>query len=201
MAKKISTEECIKRHETYPIDVWKESNNSLQRARLKMMGDHIPTGSRVLDIGCNSGYIVNITDNCECYGVDVSPTLVAKASKIINAQVAPAEKLPFEDKFFDVSVLGEILEHVFDPVLVLEEAVRVTKHLIIGSTPHERGNWGEKGMHPVGDHKFHVRCFNEYGLDQLLKTFGASVIETLFDRHNRPQMYVFRIYMKEHDGE
>ncbi len=199
MAKKISTEECIERHKTYPIDVWKESMNDLQTTRLQRLNSLIPPNVRVLDIGCNSGYIANLTKGkmCDCYGVDVSPELVKKASKKIKAQIAPAENLPFEDNFFDVSILGEILEHVFDAEVVVKEAVRVTKSLVIGSTPHERGNWGEKGMHPVEDHKFHVRCYNEHGLSEMLKKFGIPEIEVLFDRHNRPQMYIFALDVAE----
>jgi predicted SAM-dependent methyltransferase/glycosyltransferase involved in cell wall biosynthesis len=48
-----------------------------------------------------------------------------------------AERLPFDDKFFDVVCLGELLEHVPDPQLVLKEAVRVARKKVIITCPDE----------------------------------------------------------------
>lgn len=42
-----------------------------------------------------------------------------------------AHDLKFDDKSFDIAVLGEILEHVEDPVRVLQEASRVARQVII----------------------------------------------------------------------
>lgn len=199
MAKNTSFEDAVERHLEYPDLRTKNIRTAFQQTRLKRIFDLIPPGSRVLDIGCNSGYIVEMTEGCDCYGVDVSPGLVARASKHIKAQVAPAEDLPFEDKFFDVSVLGEILEHVYDPEVVIKEAVRVTKFIVIGSTPHERSNWGERGMHPVEKHRYHVRCFTNRELMLLLSKYGILEITPYFDKDKRPQMNVFRLDLAETD--
>ena len=199
MAKNTSFEDAVERHVKYPDLKTKNIETDFQQTRLKSVFKLIPPGSRVLDIGCNSGYIAEFTEGCDCYGVDVAPGLVAIASKVIKAQVAPAENLPFEDNFFDVSVLGEILEHVYDPEVVVREAVRVTKFLVLGSTPHERSNWGERGMHPVENHKYHVRCFTERELKLLLCSYGILEITPYFDKNRRPQMNVFCLDLAETD--
>jgi ubiquinone/menaquinone biosynthesis C-methylase UbiE len=125
--------------------------------------------------------------------VDLNPELVEKARKqMIDAEVGSAERLPWESEVFDLSCLGEILEHVFDPEAVLEEAVRVTGRRVIGSTPHECGNWGPKGCHPVEGHRYHVRCFTRAKLEKLLKPYGRFDIEIMFDK-KIPQMYIFRL--------
>ena len=47
-----------------------------------------------------------------------------------------ANKLEFPDKTFDIAILGEILEHVISPVMVLKEADRVAKRVLI-TVPNE----------------------------------------------------------------
>lgn len=151
-------------------------------------------GDRVLDVGCNSGYITQfLHPSCVVYGVDVSEDLVAKASAhLFDAQVAPAEHLPYGDKSMDVVLLGEILEHVYDPVAVLKEAARVARRLISGSTPHEAGKWGPNGKNPPGPHRFHVRCFVQETLEATLRSAGLREIKISTIRRDRaPQMYLF----------
>jgi ubiquinone/menaquinone biosynthesis C-methylase UbiE len=199
MAKNTNFEDAVERHVEYPDLKNKNLLTNFQQTRLKCIYGLVPSGSKVLDIGCNSGYLAEMTEGCDCYGVDVAPALIEIASKVINAQVAPAENLPFEDNFFDVSILGEILEHVYDPEAVVKEAVRVTKFLVVGSTPHERSDWGHNGQHKVVSHKYHVRCFTSQELALLLGKHGILKITPFFDKHKRPQMNVFELDLAETD--
>jgi len=48
-----------------------------------------------------------------------------------------AEDIPVEDNSFDTVVLGDILEHVKDPNIVLQEAKRITKDRIVITVPNE----------------------------------------------------------------
>ena len=90
--------------------------------------------------------------------VDVAEELVNAAKRRLRtAQVAPAESLPFLDDTFDVVILGEILEHVHDPEAVIFEAARVSRRLVVGSTPHEKSQWGPGQKKGPEQHRFHVR--------------------------------------------
>lgn len=158
------------------------------------MRDVLPS-DRVLDVGCNSGYIVQfLHPSCIAYGVDVAEDLVRMAKRHLrDARVAPAEALPFPDKSMDVVLLGEILEHVHDPVEVLREAARVARRLVAGSTPHEDGKWGPKGKKPPGPHRFHVRCFVREQLEAALREAGLVDIGiSTLSRGGVQQFYVFR---------
>jgi ubiquinone/menaquinone biosynthesis C-methylase UbiE len=157
-----------------------------------MVAGRVRGGDRFLDIGCNSGYMVELVDPaCEVHGVDVAPRLVERAQKRLkSAQVAKAEALPFENNTFDVCNLSEILEHVFDPELCMAEASRVSRRSVIGSTPHESGTWG---AHRVESHPFHVRCYTEQTLREMLEKFGRIVFFKTIDIGNEPQCYVFEI--------
>lgn len=154
----------------------------------------IVPGDTVLDVGCNSGYIVDFVPvNCEVYGVDVSEELVKRAKRRLRgAKVAPAERLPHLDKSMDVVILGEILEHVHDPVVVLREAGRVARRIVTGSTPHEAGKWGPKGSKAPEHHAFHVRCYTRATLSDTLRQAGLTSlrIDTVA-LAGVPQMYVF----------
>jgi hypothetical protein len=50
---------------------------------------------------------------------------------------AYAENVPKSDKSFDTVIYGDILEHVYDPNIVLQEGKRLTRDRIIISVPNE----------------------------------------------------------------
>lgn len=188
MAEATSEDACVERHEDYPYDVWEDSMDSIQRQRLETMFAYVQPGESLLDVGCNSGYAKQfVSKRCLVWGVDVSEDLVSKArQRLDGAEVARAESLPFRDGTFDVVALGEILEHVFDPLLVLREAARVSRRAIIGSTPTEDGAWGS---HRVPDHPFHVRCYDEATLRTDLETVATRKRYVTVKRLRH--MYVF----------
>lgn len=95
----------------------------------------IPTNSTFLDVGCGAGYAMykaKAERNCLVYGVDPDPgghgvgRFLEKFPKAeVNIQQAFAEKLPFEDEFFDVVYSSHVLEHVNDEAQALKEMKRV----------------------------------------------------------------------------
>lgn len=192
MAHATNETECVARHVDYVFDVGKTEMSDLQRRRLEAIGRHVQAGEAVLDVGCNSGYIVDfVPSSCHCFGVDVAPALVKVArTRLVGAHVARAEQLPYVDGSMDVVILGEILEHVYDPAVVLREACRVARRAVIGSTPHEAGWWGTAS---VEAHAFHVRCYDRSSLTEALRPFGDVAIEVVQSDKGRPQMYVFSV--------
>lgn len=105
---------------------------------------------RILDVGCNDGVIFNDTPHApNCHGLDLDTW---KPRYGLGFTQGDASALPFQDKEFDCVVLGEILEHVPDPVKVLKEARRVARGSVFISVPNEH-NWSEKfqPMMPLAD--------------------------------------------------
>lgn len=89
-------------------------------------------GKELLDVGCGIGTMslelkkreFNVT------GIDFSKIGVDKCvEKGIDARLFDVDKdgLAFDDKHFDVIWAGDIIEHVFDPIFLLEEIHRVLK--------------------------------------------------------------------------
>ena len=114
----------------------------------------IRSGMKVLDVGCGRGEMVFLSarQGAEAYGIDFSPAAIevatamkqdhreewAENAKFIRGN---AVNMPFENGFFDVVFLLDVVEHVSDHELnlILLEIARVLKQggkVIIHSTPN-----------------------------------------------------------------
>lgn len=95
--------------------------------------------SRVLDVGCNTGYstfeIAHLA-KCHVTGVDISPEMIVTANRrnqtdvyknLIEFKVADGMNLPFHGEIFDVTISGGSTAFIDDKVRALQEYTRVTK--------------------------------------------------------------------------
>lgn len=173
-----SKEHFVEEHLDYP-DIWPNGleNYPFARSRVVPVIYEILDGTKVLDIGCNSGEFIKYLKEkkgCDVYGVDISAKVIdlCKAKGLENVQVVDAEKLPFPDSTFDYVTLMEVLEHLHDPVKYLKEIRRVLKKTgsLIGTCPHknlERVIWD--------DHRFHHQYYDEKGIRAHLGEVFESV--------------------------
>lgn len=91
-----------------------------------------PAGKKLLDIGCGMGVIAKELEKkgFEVCGMDMSSVAVGRAKENgINAIVHDVDEggIPFENDQYDVVWAGDVVEHVFDPINLLEEMQRVVK--------------------------------------------------------------------------
>jgi len=104
----------------------------------------IKSNKKVLDIGCSSGYLAEKLNkkNCRVFGIEIDKKAAKKAKKycqkVINVDVEQIVKLPFPNKFFDIIICSDILEHLRRPDLVLIKIKKYLKDngLIIASIPN-----------------------------------------------------------------
>lgn len=95
----------------------------------------------VLDIGCGDGLFMSLLrdrKDIKAVGVDISTKAVqACVAQGLQAEViASADTLPFPDASFEYVVMLDILEHVYDPVVLLAEAQRVSRKYVIVGVPN-----------------------------------------------------------------
>lgn len=84
----------------------------------------------VLDAGCRLGVLSYFLSELDysVTGVDIVPEFINEARKNeINAIEGNLSSLPFDDDSFDSVFCREVIEHVVDPVIVLNEFIRVTR--------------------------------------------------------------------------
>jgi ubiquinone/menaquinone biosynthesis C-methylase UbiE len=100
---------------------------------------------RVLDVGCGTGYGSRILHdaNNKVRGIDVSQNAINYAESNYPGPeyiCCSAEKLPFEDGYFDAVTAFEVIEHVSNPYDTLSEIYRVLKRggSLFISTPNPR---------------------------------------------------------------
>jgi 2-polyprenyl-6-hydroxyphenyl methylase / 3-demethylubiquinone-9 3-methyltransferase len=117
---------------------WLRTMHNLVPPRLKYF-DRIVNdwrGMSVLDLGCGGGFMAEAMARrgAKVIGIDPSAPAIeaarehAEASGLdIDYRVAYGEHLPFPDRSLDCVVVVDVLEHVADPALVLDEVRRVLK--------------------------------------------------------------------------
>lgn len=115
--------------------------------RLNLMGD--VNGKKTLEIGCGGGQntIALARWGAQSFGVDptgaqieYARSLAEKCSVNATFEVAPAETLPFQDKYFDIAFSSFAFDYVADMEKAFAEAYRVLKKggifIFCGSHPY-----------------------------------------------------------------
>jgi 2-polyprenyl-3-methyl-5-hydroxy-6-metoxy-1,4-benzoquinol methylase len=81
-------------------------------------GFSLGKGVRILDLGCGNGEKVSryLTSGADCYGVEINEKAVESArSKGVKAYCGLLSEQNFDEKFFDVIIMDNVLEHIMDP--------------------------------------------------------------------------------------
>jgi SAM-dependent methyltransferase len=172
--------EILENYREYP-DTQPQGFEPFHASTVEPMFCEIPEGSRVLDVGCNSGEFLKLLRDgkrCDSVGVDVSDSVLEIAKgKGLNVMKADAENLPFPDASFDVVILREVLVHLLDPVKALREIARVLKPsgFLLGSAPHanlERMVWDDKRLH----HRYYDEKTVLADLDQVFEKTHLRIL-------------------------
>ena len=100
--------------------------------------------SRLLDVGFGAGSFLEAAqrNNWQAFGVEVSQSAVDHVrERGFEVFCGELQKAAYPDDYFDVVILSEVLEHVPDPMALLEASVRVLRPggLLWATTPHGRG--------------------------------------------------------------
>lgn len=150
--------------------------------------------TKILDVGCAGGYMTNkvaeVFPKAEIFGIDPYPAAIAYAKSRfpqINFQTADAHKLPFEKDIFDLIICYETIEHVIDPLKILEEMKRVIKKDGMVIVAMDSGNllfktvwwWWEKTFGKVWQNA-HLHPFHHQYLGQIIKQAGFKVTRKHF---------------------
>ena len=96
---------------------------------VKLFEDQLPEKSRILDLGGGWGFYADPLGKRghQSLVLDVVKPGYQKAPVVLY----DGDRIPFEDKSFDVTILITMLHHVPDPGKLLQEVCRVTRSKVI----------------------------------------------------------------------
>lgn len=138
----------------YPFGIRRKANisminNFLNHRKFYIFASQFVKGKVVADVGCGSGYgteVLKKTGASRIYGSDISKHSINFAKKryghIAKFTIQGITNLEqYKDNFFDVTICGEVLEHIAEygmEAIALKELKRITKKggLVIISTPN-----------------------------------------------------------------
>lgn len=166
----------------------------MSHTRLKRILELIPgdRALRVLEVGCANGRLGQEIKKLGHFvaGVEISPQAAQNARWVLDEvyvfDIEGEWPKKFEEQKFDIVVLPEILEHIFDPINVLKKSADVLKPNgeIIITTPNFMTwtnrirflfgffKYEEQGMFDFG----HIRWFTYQYLKQVLVESGFTIM-------------------------
>lgn len=101
----------------------------------------VKPGSSVLDVGCNKAEILEFLPNIDYYGIDINKQLIEELKKKrFNVHYADLDKDKLSlKKKFDYILLLDILEHIVNPVSLIEKSKKLVSNegYIIISIPND----------------------------------------------------------------
>lgn len=157
-------------------------DNPTRTRRHKKIDKLLVTWSKVLDIGCASGWFYYDWKHkdIDFYGVDYNEDLVKFCvDQWLNVQQCDlsTDSLPFEDNSFDFVYCSHVLEHILtnEQIRFFAEVSRVLKpwgyFVLFTPTPYNRYFW---------DDPTHQRPSTHGSLMHLAKDFWFDVIEAKY---------------------
>ncbi|MEM1340813.1 MAG: class I SAM-dependent methyltransferase [Pseudomonadota bacterium] len=149
----------------------------------------MPEGSRILDVGCGYGFIVERLSalGFDVRGLEPSRSRAALAREVVGVpllDLAPLQSPPLELGRFDLVTLFQVLEHILDPVpflawlrdLISEEGsilieVPNLDDRMVGAVPSYRDFYWQRA---------HVGYWTASLLRRALEAAGWTVVDTRF---------------------
>ena len=111
----------------------------------KIIADIIKKNTRVLDVGCNDGSLMEFLKkekNLDIRGIEISKekvqTCISKGLTVIEGD-AEFDLKQFPDNSFDYVILGQTLQAFINPKIVIKELLRVGNKAIV--TIPNFGHW------------------------------------------------------------
>lgn len=127
------------------------------KMRVESLVGDLPTGSKVLDIGCGRGVMLRALLDLghEAHGVEIAPEAASGADPRAQIRIAPElVKASYDENTFDAVIMWHVLEHLPHPEQTLAEIRRILRPggRLILAVP----NFGSLQSQRTGNDWFHL---------------------------------------------
>jgi 2-polyprenyl-3-methyl-5-hydroxy-6-metoxy-1,4-benzoquinol methylase len=167
------------------------NHNNSHTFAVEMIG----ANKRVLEFGCASGHVSRVLRDrgCRVVGVEIDPEFASQAKEFCeDVIVGDAETLDLDSVLdgqpFDVAVFGDVLEHMHDPLQILQRVRNwlVPEGYVVASLPNIAHGAvrlalldGRFNYTPVGLlDETHLRFFTHDTIKDLFHQAGFVLVET-----------------------
>lgn len=111
---------------------FRPENQAKVRRQLEKMAATAPSTARMLDLGCGTGFLINLAHDLfgQIDGVDATQQMLDRVDLSpgnITLHQGVVETLPFDDNTFDAATAYSFIDHLADHTAMLREASRVLK--------------------------------------------------------------------------
>jgi SAM-dependent methyltransferase len=154
------------------------------------LGLPLITSPKILDIGCGRGNLLKILKQmgCDCYGIERTEFPTDKHSQDIHIHRDNLEDINFAEGFFDAVIIWHVLEHINDPLSLIQETARILRPggMLAIAVPNFDSSqariFRESWFHlDLPRHRYHftpdtlLRCLNKNGFDSIgRRTFSLE---------------------------
>ena len=186
-----------------PVNYQKPSDTYYESARKDLPSMISGRPEKMLEIGCASGamgHFIKQEYECEYIGIEINADVARMAEgRLDRVIVADVEKIDLEDhdiaeKSFDYIILGDVLEHLYDPWTMLYKCGRFLKDdgYILASIPNVRNfqiiDRLVKGFFTYKDEGIldstHVRFFTLHEIKNMFANAGFGIEQVVQLRGN-----------------
>jgi 2-polyprenyl-3-methyl-5-hydroxy-6-metoxy-1,4-benzoquinol methylase/Zn ribbon nucleic-acid-binding protein len=177
-----------------------EKNNNRNLMEIKS----IIKNGKLLEIGCGDGHFLQLArdkDNFEVFGVELDPetSQYARTKRgLINVKTEAFENIKYPENFFDVVYMNDVLEHLQNPLQIMEECYKILKEggLIVINVPNVDGLVykfvGEKHTCVFGFE--HLNFFSDKTLSSILTKIGFDVKKIIMNSSDFILIFLFRYF-------
>jgi len=162
--------------------------------RSRFITSHKSSG-RLSDVGCATGLFLNNMQQKKGWdlsGVEINQyaAIIAHDKFGLDIFVGTLEEAAFPDDFFDAVTLWDVLEHLHNPSLSLQEIHRILKPggILVFRVPNGK-SWSEKifGQYWAGlDSPRHLYVFDQFTLRRILDKVGFDTLQMSCRSGNYP---------------